>query len=145
MCTMQTKNFKVFPWHFQKTTNGRSFMFFASRQANQRLLSLWPSCKLKTRSQDSGKPSNFHRLPLLNHFIVRGFNHFHVNQAIIFVPSFQIASRNPLVHDVIANFHMRWRNRLIRQLSVWSQGARPGDSAQKRLIIYSLDKLNYIF
>ena len=70
-------------------------------------------------------------------------------QAIIFVLFLPFPARDPLVHDIIANFQLtnhirsRWRNRLIRQLSVWS--GRSQVSRFKPRVSYLFLKLIKIF
>ena len=66
-----------------------------------------------------------------------------------FCPFSSISARDPLVHDIIANFQLtnhirsRWRNRLIRQLSVWS--GRSQVSRFKPRVSYLFLKLIKIF
>lgn len=58
----------------------------------------------KNRSQDISKPRNFHHLLHFKPFY--HFNHFQSNQTIICVLFLPFTARNPLVHDIVANFPM---------------------------------------
>ena len=67
--------------------------------------------KKKTWSQDSSKPRNFHHLLHFKPFC--RFNHFQLNQTIIFVPFLPFPARNPPMHDIFT-----WQNTLDQRL-IW--------------------------
>ena len=108
--TTTATNFKAFPWYFQRTKSDRSLTLLLE-PTEPMLVAVeaivWIN---KNRSQDIGKPRNFHHLLHLKPFY--RFNHCQFNQAIICVLFLPFFARNPPVHDIVAIFP--WQTTLSR-------------------------------